>query len=356
MNKSLVGFKRPEISDIYARMVADMNAQLPTIDPGLRYTLANILIKTFTGAISSIYGYADWASNQSNVLTCDDENLDLFGVIWDVARKSASKAVGTATITGTDGKSIPIETIFRTSTGLEFYTTTSETIASGTATLSIESIGYGADYNVEDATGLQIESAISKVASTAVVVSVNGGADIENDDDYRARILDRIQKTPHGGTYNDWKTWCLEVPGVTRAWSTAGPINPGSVAVRFCMDDTYSDGIPEAGDVAIVEAYLEDYRPVGCKLYVFAPVPETLNIEIDGLYPDSATTRAAVEAELDDMVKRTAEPGGTIYLSQIYSSIAAASGVSTFTLVTPTADVDASTTSHLTVLGTVTFT
>ena len=80
---------------------------------------------------------------------------------------------------------------------------------------------------------------------------MTGGTDTETDEQLRARILQRIQNPPMGGSAADYVAWALAVPGVTRAWA-APEQGIGTITVRFLMDDLRADddGWPTPADVA----------------------------------------------------------------------------------------------------------
>jgi uncharacterized phage protein gp47/JayE len=110
------------------------------------------------------------------------------------------------------------------------------------------------------------------------------------------------------------------------------------------MDGLYPDGIPQAGDVALVQASLDAARPVTADLTVVAPIAEPLDFEI--LLRDAAgqpeadpTIRQAVEDELRDLIQREADPGKTMLISKIREAISVASGEYDHVLIDPVADV-----------------
>jgi len=77
------------------------------------------------------------------------------------------------------------------------------------------------------------------------------------------------------------------------------------------------------------------------------------------LVPDTADTRAAVAAELGDLLERVGEPGdgagrGKILLSAIRTAIGIAAGVTDYTVTVPSADVVPGV-GQLPVLGTITW-
>lgn len=78
-------------------------------------------------------------------------------------------------------------------------------------------------------------SGVNKVVNPE---AFGGGSDVELDDDYRARLLDYIQKDPGAGNISDYVSWATEISGVVGAsvvpeWQEIyGPLEgPGTVKV-----------------------------------------------------------------------------------------------------------------------------
>ena len=183
---------------------------------------------------------------------------------------------------------------------------------------------------------------------------LTGGTDDEEDEPYLQRLLDRIQTPPQGGSADDYIKWALENEGVTRAWVYPQELGIGTVSVRFMMDNSYDDGIPLSGDVTTVQAYIDALRPVTADVSVLAPVADSLNFTIELNETDTLTIRAAVEANLREMIARDGEPGGTIYISRINEAISLATGEFDHELTVPAANVT-HTTGHIAVMGTITW-
>jgi uncharacterized phage protein gp47/JayE len=120
------------------------------------------------------------------------------------------------------------------------------------------------------------------------------------------------------------------------------------------MDDTYEGGMPQPSDIVDVIEYIELYRPVTAEVYVVSPVGVALDIEVTNLTPNTPTIQANVVREIEDMLKRRAEPGGTIYWSWIWEAVSLATGNQHHTITSPTADITYNV-GELPVLGTVTF-
>ena len=86
---------------------------------------------------------------------------------------------------------------------------------------------------------------------------------------------------------------------------------------------------------------------------VVAPTAVPLNFTI-AVTPNTAAVKAAVEAELRDLIRREAVPGGTLLLSHIREAISLAAGETNYTMTAPSADV-ALTLGQLTTFGAITW-
>src|SRR4029077_15369740 len=117
--------------------------------------------------------------------------------------------------------------------------------------------------NLPDGTTMSIQPPVFGGPTATLQGDMTGGVDIESDDQLRERILFRIQNPPMGGSQADYIRWTMAVPGVTRAWA-ACEIGPGTMTVRFLMDDLYPDnhGLPTENDLNAVRDYLDKMRPV----------------------------------------------------------------------------------------------
>ena len=124
--------------------------------------------------------------------------------------------------------------------------TSSSTMVDG----PIRALDPGASGNLPDDTSLTIAPPLDGVSSAVIARNLTGGTDTETDEQLRARILQRIQNPPMGGSAADYVAWALAVPGVTRAWA-APEQGPGTITVRFLMDDLRAedDGWPTPADV-----------------------------------------------------------------------------------------------------------
>lgn len=346
-----MAFERPALADILQRVRDDLFSRLST-DDILRRADAEVYARVLGGAVHGLYGYLDWIAAQVIYDTADAEILARWADIWGIGRLPAAAATGSVSFTAEAGAVIAAGTLLQALDGQQYATTADATGTVPTLTAPVQALAAGAAGNRTAGQSVTLVSPVAGVQATATAGELSGGADAEDDAALRARLLTRIQQPPHGGAAFDYVAWALEVPGVTRAWCYAQELGIGTVTVRFMRDDD-TGPIPDAGEVAAVQAHLAALRPVTAQVTVAAPIADPLAFTIAPT-PSTAAVRAAIEAELADLLLREAEPGGTILLSHIRAAISAAAGENNYVMSTPAADVTHAT-GHIATLGTITW-
>jgi uncharacterized phage protein gp47/JayE len=348
-------FNRPALPELIQRVRNDVLSRLSAEDV-LRRTDAEVYARVMGGVAHGLYGFIEWLSKQVIYDTAEAEYLERWCSIWGINRKVAAPATGTVTFTVQAGSLIPSGTLLQALDGVQYQTSADATVTVPSATATITALVPAAAGNRATGQNLTLVSPVVGVQSTATAGLLSGGADVETDDALRARLLARIQQPPHGGASYDYTAWALEVPGVTRAWVYPAELGLGTVTVRFVRDNdgTGTAIIPDAGEVAAVQAYIDARRPVTAQLTVVAPAAVPLNFTIQGLVPATLTVQAAVQAELADLLLREAVPGGIILLSHIRAAISAAAGETDYVLTAPLSNVTNST-GNMSTMGSITW-
>lgn len=351
-----MAFTRPTLQQLITRAESDLVSRLQITSTVLRRALVRILARVWAGAVHGLHGHVEWASRQFFAISADTEYLDLHGAELAIERKAAEYAAGNVTFTGSNATDIPIDTRLVRQDGVEYRTTAIGTIASGSATIAIEAVDAGIASNADAGVVLSLVSPIAGVSAIATIAAGGcaNGIDTETDDDYRARILARKRNPPHGGNANDYVSWATDVSGVTRAWVYENYMGAGTVGVTFVLDALVNI-IPDSAKVAEVQAYIDapGRRPLCAQVDVFAPIAAPLNLTI-AVLPDTSAVRAAVAAEIEDLLLREGQPGATLLLSHIHEAISTAAGEVDHDLVSPLADIPHDP-SELPVLGTITW-
>jgi uncharacterized phage protein gp47/JayE len=304
---------------------------------GAKAMIPNSALRIMSDAMGAVghlaYLYLDWLAKQLMPDLAEKVWLDRHGIIWllnadgSKGRKNATYAKGVILFQGISHLTIPLGTILMGVNQIQYQTTSIAIIDdSGQGTATAEALTPGVVGNLSD--GDQMGLTFAGVVSAACSGDMSGGVDTETDEQLRERILFRIQNPPMGGSEADYIRWTMAVPGVTRAWA-AMEMGVGTVTVRFLMDDLYPNnhGLPTAGDIAVVDAYLDTLRPVTVKdIFVEAPVLEFYDVTIRNLATDTPTVRASIEESIATMEFARSKPGQTMYRSWVDEAISQALG------------------------------
>lgn len=329
--------ERPTLPELIDQGATEIESRVPGVLARVRNSVIGSLNRVWQGGLSALYKHVDYLAQQWWPDTCAPEFLPLHGARWGKPRLTSAPATGTHQFVGLEGAEVPEGTTVKRSDGVQFTTTEPGVIAAGVAEVPIEALLPGQLGNSAIGTELTLTSPVPNINATGVTVTaLGGGADVETIERWRARILLRIRKPPQGGADYDYEGWALEVPGVTRAWVYPGEAGAGTVVVRFVRDDD-EDLIPSAGEVETVQAYIDARRPVTAATTVLAPIatPQAYTIHLD---PDTPAIRAAVLAELAELYRREAKPGGTMLISHQREAISISPGENDHVLTVPSAN------------------
>lgn len=348
-------FARLTITQLREYYEAEMSTKFGLNTPLLPKSVARVLAWAWAGGDHLLYGFIEKFALNAIIDTAKGTFLERWANIWGLSRKSATFAQGIVRFTGIEATAIPAGTTVKRDDDEEFTTDSPGTITGGIADIALTATLAGSRGNTAANSILALSSPIAGIDSTVTVDSngITDGANQETDDALRARLLNRIQKPPQGGSENDFVQWALDIDAVTRAWAIENYLGPGTVGVTFTEDDNPISIIPSPAKVAEVAAYIDPLRPITAAVTVFAPVAVPLDINVD-ISPNTQSVRDSITANLEDMLKREASPGGTILKSKITEAISTAPGENNHVLNSPAGDVGHAAT-ELAVLGNVTF-
>lgn len=336
-------FNRPSLSDLINRTTNDVFQRLQ-LDNVLRRSDAQVYARVLAGVAHGLYGFIEWISRQIIIDTAEAEFLERWASIWGVQRLAATPATGTIVFAITPGAAdIPAGTLVQTLDGTQFQTTADITVSGLQATTTVTAVGPSAASNGYSGQTVNLVTPVLGVQTAAMLGVLGGGGDLESDDSLRERLLNRIQQPPQGGDANDYVQWTLAAPGsgATRAWCVPEQFGQGTVGVAFVCDGNGTGAaiLPSAAQIAAVAAFIDTVRPVTAHVTVYAPVAMPIDFTIEGLSPDTLAVQQAIAAELADLLAREGQPGGTILLSHMRSSISSAAHEWDYVLVTPAANV-----------------
>ncbi len=318
----------PTTSEISDNIVAQISAQIAQTVPLMPKSFIRVLAKALAGVIVVLYKYAGFIWLQMFVRTASDQDTTINGVVVNPLKewgrlvgisdpKASTQAVLAISIPVlTQGDTLASGTqLINTSTGVVYLLTgdvelNASTVA-GVVTASGDQDGgdgSGTIGNVADGTTLSFVSSLPTVSTSVTVTSTTTtGADAEETDAYRQRILDRFQKRPQGGAYADYEQWGEEAEGIANVYPYTSP-TPGQVDL-YVESATETDGIPTAAQLQAVLDVVEldsdglaTRRPAGALVNAFPISRLAFDIRILGISVPSnlAGVKTQIEAAVTE--------------------------------------------------------
>lgn len=365
-------FKRKTLSELRTENQQFMQAELEKVGALLRFGNLKVLADMDAGMAHLHYAYLDYIARQCTPFTSTDEWLAGWMALKQAYRKAATAARSPeAQIKGTSGRTLDAGAVINRADGYQYTTDAGVTIgSSGTATVAVTAVlpditedvtGGGSLGNADAGTILTLDANVSGIESTITLIQpATGGADIEDEEDFRQRGLLLFQNPPQGGSDTDYRIWALAVSGVTRAWVRRRGMGPGTVVIYIMCDgnDKTNHGFPvgtdgvsqleewgavkATGDQGRVADYMYPLAPVTSLNYICSPTERVIDFEISGISDASSTTTAAIAEAIDSVLFESADPLGTgkIYLSDLNRAIGDVSGTAGFILVSPSANIE----------------
>jgi uncharacterized phage protein gp47/JayE len=342
-------FETPNLPTLVSRTAADLASD------ALRKSDAQVLARALSGAAFGLYGYIDWVAKQILPDTADESTLERQALLrLETPRIPATAATGSASFQAAAGAVLDANQILQASDGRQYRVAAAVTTTAGSNVATLEAVEGGTLGNADAGLLLTLVQPVVGVAETFTVLApgVTGGTNRESLESLRSRVIRSYKVIPHGGDADDYVTWALECAGVTRAWTVKNYMGPGTVGVFFVRDGD-AVIIPDANEIAVVQAYLQTKAPVTAEVYALAPVLKAVNYVIH-LTPDTTAVRQAVAAQLADLHAREAGLGNTLLISHIREAVSGAQGETDNVVVAPTADVNANA-NQLRTVGTITW-
>ncbi len=203
-------------------------------------------------------------------------DLNRVAQAYGITRKPAAYAVGLVTFTGTPGtvigKAVPVST----QAGFVFLTDEQAAIpAGGTVTVAVTAALNGSRGNIGAGAVIMIPVGVAGVDSVINQEPITGGADEENDDSFRKRLLLKIRLPSASGIASDYVRWAREVQGVDDARCVGLWNGPGTVKVIIAGEGMQP---ADADTRQRCATYLETVRPIGAQITVASVTSVVVNI------------------------------------------------------------------------------
>lgn len=248
---------------------------------------------------------------------------------YSLTRKGASSALTTVQITrltfaGGAG-TVPIGTTVKTTTAVEYITTTSASFGATdlASRADVRAVQAGKATQVGANQIVQFGSPGDLFDKSLLVNNAEaaaGGEDAEDDETFRARIRD-FWRTARRGILAAIEFGALTVPGVVSAQAIEALTNgaqPARVVNLYIADIS---GVASAALAEAVKTTLNDFRAGGIAVLISTSLPLLVDITLKLSFRanvDTATITDNVKAALVEFVN-SVPVNGTLYLADIYS-------------------------------------
>lgn len=154
------------------------------------------------------------------------------------------------------------------------------------------------------AINLVAQSGFDSVSDSEIYID---GVEIENDESYRKRILERKRKPSRAGVPADWERWALEVEGVTnvKCYRCARGAGTADIVIWGTNGD-----FPSQGLIDLCQSHIDTYTPAdicdeghGKAIMVVSPEPVEINICISDVVLKKGYTLDTVKTILENAFK-----------------------------------------------------
>jgi len=335
------GFSRPDLPNLISTIRSDLLSRFET-DVVLRRLDAEVYARVMAAATHTLYGYLDYLAKNMLPDLCDESWLTRHANLKRSPRKQPTTAGGYMRWEGISAEvPIPTGTEIQTDDQINYVTTGAQEFNQSERFLRVpvEAVSAGRAGNLDDGTPLRLLSPITGLPVTGYADSVQGGADVEDLEEWRSRVMARWYYTPQGGADPDYVVWATDVAGISRAWTFRNQNGPGTVGVMVATNDP-DNPAPDAARIAAAREYILPKSPVaGSSLSLYAAKPKPIPMEI-ALAADSEAIRTAVVRELKLTLLRNGTPDGRIYHSHLGDAISRGAGGGAYRIISPDPDSD----------------
>lgn len=302
---------------------------------------------------------ADWVLDQSFPQTAQGVYLDRHGQMRGLTRQAAAKAVGTIRFSvetaPVSDVTIPAETVCMTEAETRFQTTQAVVLAAGTLTVDApaEALEGGSAGNAAPGTIRILTACPLAVTGCTNPSAFSGGSDAEEDESFRARILESYQRLPNGANAAWYEQTAMGYPGVAAARAVGRARGIGTVDVYVAAES----GLPSEELLTGLQEELQEKREIAVDVEVKAPTVQTVDVAVavtKQTGADFEDVKAAVGQSIATFFsgRLLGEP---VLLAELGNRVYALDGVENYRFSTPAEDLAADDT-VLPVLGTLSVT
>ena len=335
-----------ELSTIYERMketIAREAGYAPT-DGG------EMMLRLYALAaeVQSLLVQADWVLAQSFPQTAQGTYLDYHAQTRALTRGAATCAEGTlrffAEGEAASDYEIPRGTVCMSTDSVKFETTQRAVLSAGEHFVDVpgRAVEPGVTGNVAANAATVLSAVPAGVVRCTNPTPFSGGADAEDDETLRQRILASYRRLPNGANAAYYEQEAMRFEGVASARAVGRARGIGTVDVYVST----RTGTPSEELLAAIRAALEEKREIAVDLRVLAPTIRQVDVAAE-LRVAEGYTFEEVSARAEALLRayfNGERLGETVMTAKLNTLLFSAEGVANCHLLSPETDVAASAT------------
>lgn len=292
--------------------------------------------------IYSLYIQADWVVRQAFPQTAEGAYLDYHAQLRSLERKAPVAAQGTVRFSAGEAtesdREIPQGTVCMTVGLIRFETTKPVILSAGELTVEapVRALEAGEAGNVAAGTIVSMAIAPMGISACTNPQPCTGGADGEDDEALRERVLDTFRRLPNGANAAFYEQGALSFDQVAAAVAIPRPRGVGSVDVVAAT----LAGVPDEELLGQLQEYFEQRREIAVDVQVRAPQVKQVDVSVQVAAKggwDSQKVKNQVEQTLRSWFDGTLL-GQDILLARLGNIVYNCEGVENYTILTPAAD------------------
>lgn len=312
-----MSLQTPTTKEIGNNLIAQLEASLNQTIPLLPKSFMRVLAKALAGVFVLLYKYGGFTFLQVFVQSASAKQTTINGVL-KVPLNEWGKLIGVGLPKAATSAELLMEVGVNVQEGSLPSGTQLVNVDNGVTYITLNVVlldaplvqvevlaasdqagggGAGAIGNLAPGAVLSFANPLANVARDASVISQSQtGANEEETEVYRQRVIDRFQKRPQGGAPSDYEGWGEEVPGILNVYPYTSDC-PGQIDVYVEATVASSgdpDGIPTGAQLQDVldsiqfdEGGLASRRPANALVNSFPIVRVGFDISVTGLVVDN---------------------------------------------------------------------
>ncbi|MCK4252098.1 baseplate J/gp47 family protein [candidate division WOR-3 bacterium] len=267
--------------------------------------------------------------------TAHETDLDLRALELGTTRRAAKKSVGYVRFYGTPSTVISEDTICSTDVDIEpiveCLTTEAKTIpAAGYVDVPVQAKEAGESGNVEAEKVIYLPQSIGGVTQIKNLYAIAGGAEQEDDELLRKRIVLRWYELAHGDCEEKFRSWALQVEGVAEAHVVSCWQGPGTFKIYVWSKDETGKLIPASETLILDVEDLFEQRNIPCISFSITKPTGVLSDVFVHLTAASGYVFTTVHGNLRNAIIsffNDLDVGDDLIKSQLLAAIMAVAGV-----------------------------